>query len=219
MAAIRTYDASTVGSQEVIAVVKKRQKPGMILFCTFSGILLAMGIIGFFIENYVLFAIMLIFLLPFLIPAIIFIYRYTHPMKCRPLKKNPVVLNQADWMFKNLIAQNDLVVVSQNFFAPKSDISAIIPVQEVLLMYKRVIETNFTTMNFWVVDTVRGTTQIPYLKNQEPLVEQSVNYIIQLCPLARIGHNQENLNYREYMKTMWEQTQINQEAGQSQVRQ
>ena len=39
---------------------------------------------------------------------------------------------------------------------------------------------------------------------------QSVDIIIPLCPHIRVGHNQENLNYREYMKAMWEQTQINQ---------
>ena len=135
MAAIRTYDATTIGSQEVLAVVKKRQKPAMILFCVLSGILLLLGIIGFVIENYVLVVIAMFFILPFLIPAIIFIVRYTHPMKCRPLKKNPVVLQQADWMFRNITFQNDLVVVSPNFFAPKTDISAIVPVQEVLLTY------------------------------------------------------------------------------------
>ena len=210
MAAIRTYDATTIGSQEVLAVVKKRQQPAMILFCVLSGILLLLGIIGFVIENYVLVVIAMFFILPFLIPAIIFIVRYTHPMKCRPLKKNPVVLQQADWMFRNITFQNDLVVVSPNFFAPKTDISAIVPVQEVLLTYKRVVQTNFTTMYFWVIDTVRGTTQIPYLKKQEELVAQSVDIIIPLCPHIRVGHNQENLNYREYMKAMWEQTQINQ---------
>ena len=214
MAAIRTYDATTIGSQEILATVKKRQKPAMILFSVMSGILLAMGILGFIIENYVLVVIAMFFILPCLIPAIIFIYRYTHPMKCKPLKKNPVVLQQADWMFRNLTYQNELVVVSPNFFAPKYDISAIVPVQEALLTYKRVVTTNFTTMYFWVIDTVRETIQIPYPKDKDALVGQTVDVILPLCPHIRVGHSQENLNYREYMKAMWEQTQINQGTGQ-----
>ena len=210
MAAIRTYDANTIGSQEVLAAVKKRQKGPMILFCILAGILFVLGILGLIIENYVLFAVMIIFILPFLIPAIIYIYRFTHPMKCSPLKKRPVALQQADWMFRNIVFQNDLVVVSPNFFAPKTDISSIIPVQEVLITYKRVVQTNFTTMYFWVIETVRQTIQIPYLKANEQLVSESLDAIAPLCPHIRVGHNPENLKYKEYMKAMWEQTQVNQ---------
>ena len=57
MAAIRTYDANTVGSQEVLAAVKKKRKPGMILFSAFTVIALLLMVIGFIVENYVLFTV------------------------------------------------------------------------------------------------------------------------------------------------------------------
>ena len=210
MAAIRNYDANTVGSQEVLAAVKKKRKPGMILFSAFAGIALLLMVIGFIVENYVLFVVAGFFFLVFLPFAIVFLVKYTHPMKCRELKKNPVALQQADWMFRNIIFQNDMVVVSQSFFAPKSDIAAIFPVQEVLLMYKRIVTTNFSTMYFWVIETVRGTSQIAYPKSMEEVMTQCIDVIAPLCPHIRIGHNQENLNYRDYMRAMWEQTQVNQ---------
>ncbi len=204
------YGPGVKGGDLVIAAVKKRQKPAMILFLSLSGILIALGILGFLIEVYVLPAITVIFLLPFLIPGIIFLIRYTHPMMCRPLKQNPVVLKQADWMLEHIMYQNELFIVSQNFFAPRRDLSAIIPTQEALLMYKQTITTNFYTQYLLVVDTVRGRITFPYQNKQAALLEQSVEAIAPLCPHLRLGYNQENLNYMEYMKSMWEQTQRNQ---------
>lgn len=204
------YTNTSVGSELVLAAVKKRQKPAMILFLVISGIFLFLGLLGFIIQNYVLVAIMIIFLWPFLIPAIIFVIRYRNPMKCSPLKKNPVILKQADWMFANMNYQDEIIVLSPSFFAPKTDLSAVIPVQEVLLMYKRVVTTNFSTMYFWVVETVRRTIQIPYLKKQSDMVDRCVEIVTPLCPYAKLGHTEENLSYMEYMKAMWEQTQKNQ---------
>ena len=204
------YTNAAAGSQAVIAAVKKRQKPAMILFWILSGILIALGIMGFIIDNYVTVAIMIIFLWIFLIPAIIFTVRFCKPMKCKPLKNHPALLKQADWLFNNIIFQNDILVVSQNFFASRRDVSALVPTQEVLLVYKRTVTTNFTTMYFIVVETVRETVSIQYLKKQEPMVEQGVQVIAPLCPHIRIGHTQENLTYLDYMRTMWEQTQKNQ---------
>ena len=137
------YTNTSVGSELVLAAVKKRQKPAMILFLVISGIFLFLGLLGFIIQNYVLVAIMIIFLWPFLIPAVIFVIRYRNPMKCSPLKKNPVILKQADWMFANMNYQDEIIVLSPSFFAPKTDLSAVIPVQEVLLMYKRGYDHEF----------------------------------------------------------------------------
>lgn len=198
------------GSELVLQTVKKRQKPGMIVFAVLTAFFFLLGLIGFIIENYVMVAIMIIFIWIPLILMIVFIVRYTHPMKCSPLKKNPVILKQADWMIANMNYQDEVLIISPNFFAPKSDISAVIPVQEVLLMYKRVVTTNVSTMYFWVVDTVRSSISIPYAKGQEELISRSVQLLTPLCPYVKIGHSQENLNYKEYMKTMWEQTQKNQ---------
>ncbi len=204
------YTNTMKGSELVLQTVKKRQKPGMIVFTVLTAILFLLGVVGFIIENYVLVAVAIMFMWIPLIFMIIFIVRYTHPMKCNPLKKNPVLLKQADWMIANMNYQDEILIISPNFFAPKSDISAVIPVQEVLLMYKRVVTTNLTTMYFWVVDTVRGSVSIPYTKKQEELISRSVQILTPLCPYVKVGHSQENLNYREYMKTMWEQTQKNQ---------
>ena len=77
-------------------------------------------------------------------------------------------------------------------------------------MFKRVVSTNLSTMYFWVVETVRGTVNIQYTKAQEEQVNQCVQMVTPMCPYVRVGHNQENLNYMEYMRTMWEQTQKNQ---------
>ena len=65
-------------------------------------------------------------------------------------------------------------------------------------------------MYFWVVDTVRSSISIPYAKGQEELISRSVQLLTPLCPYVKIGHSQENLNYKEYMKTLREQTQKNQ---------
>ena len=204
------YTNGIVGSQAVIAAVKKRQKPAMILFWIMSGIFIVSGLIGFITEFYILVGIMLVFLWFFLIPAIIFTVRFCKPMKCKPLKNHPALLKQADWLFANVMFQNDVLVVSQNFFASKKDPSALVPTQEVLLVYKRTVTTNFSTMYFMVIETVRETVSIQYLKKQEPQVEQGVQVIAPLCPHIRIGHTQENLTYVDYMKAMWEQTQKNQ---------
>ncbi len=204
------YSNATRGSEVVIETVRKRQKGPMILFLILTGFFLVLGILGFIIQNYVMVAITIMFIWPFLIPAIIFIVRYKNPMKCKPLKKNPAVLKQADWMFANMSYQDEMIIISPNFFAPKSDPAAIIPVQEVLLMFKRVVSTNLSTMYFWVVETVRGTVNIQYTKAQEEQVNQCVQMVTPMCPYVRVGHNQENLNYMEYMRTMWEQTQKNQ---------
>lgn len=198
------------GSDIVIAQIKKRWKKAVVLFWIMTAIILGMGVTGFLVENYVLVVIAMFFLLPILIPTIIFTVKYTHPMKCRPLKHRPVILKEADWLMENIRFQNDVLIVSDSFFAPPSDLSAIIATQEVLLMYKQTITTNFLTSYFIAVETVRGKTSIPYLRNQEQMVVDTIGAVMQFCPHARLGYNQENINYVEYMRSMWEETQKNQ---------
>ena len=85
------------GSDIVIAQIKKRWKKAVVLFWIMTAIILGMGVAGFLVENYVLVVIAMFFLLPILIPTIIFTVKYTHPMKCRPLKHRPVILKEADF--------------------------------------------------------------------------------------------------------------------------
>ncbi len=205
--AVKYYDGSVRGSELVLQHVKKRRKPGLILFGIFSLAFLAMGVIGFALQNYILVALAMVFILPFLIPGIVFLVHYLNPMSCKPLKKEPEILSWADYLFSHIAFQNDFCIAAPGYFAAKSDISRIIPQQDVLLMYKRIINTNYVTQYFLVVETVRGTYMLPFTRNMDSLVEQSVNVIGPGCQYAKAGYSQENLNYVEYMRTMWQEAQ------------
>ncbi len=203
------------GSELVIKRVKKKQFPAMVMFLVITAIFLLIGIIGFLIENYVMVAVMIIFTLPFLIPAIIFTIRYVRPMKCAPLKHHPEVLKQADWMVKHMNYQDEIILASPEFFAPRSDLTSVIPVQEVLLMYKGMVYNHLNTVYTWQIETVRRKVVIPYTQKQEPAIANSINYLAGICPHMKVGFSDENIQYVEYMRTMWEEAQKTIAAGQN----
>lgn len=208
MANIRYDYGSIRGSEEVLRTIKKRFKPGAILFGILSFIFLAMFILGFAFELYVLVAMGMIFFLPMMILWLIFLVRFLKPEKSGAIRKNPDLLSQADFLFSNICWQNDFIVASPGYFAPKSDLTRIFAGNEVLLLYKRIVSMNYgATQYFLVVETVRGSVLVPYLKKMEQAVDEAVQYVVPGCPYVHLGHSQENLNYVEYMRTMWQEAQ------------
>jgi len=207
MAAVKMYDGSTRGSEEVIRLVKRKRKPLLILFGIICAIYLVMGVVGFFIENYVLVAVAMIFLPPFLIPWIVTLIHYLNPRKCRPIKQNPEILDQADYLFSHIEYQNEFVVACPQYFAVKPDISRVFAMNDVLLMYKRIVNTNYGTTYSLVVETVREPFIMAFPKKFNDLVDQSVQVIAPYCPYCKLGYGKENQNYVEYMRTMWAEAQ------------
>ena len=195
------------GSEEVIKAIKKRRKPTLIMFWTFTVIFLVLGGLGFIIENYVLVVIGMFFILPFLIPAIIFLVLYVSPEKHKPIKNNPEMLGWADSLFANMAFQNDLIIASPQFFAMRTDPSKIFPMNEVLLMYKKIIHTNYSTMYYMAVETVRSSYMLPCPTKTNEMIDQTVSVVAPYCQYTRLGYSEENLNYVEYMRTMWAEAQ------------
>ena len=207
MAAVKMYDGSTRGSEEVIRKVKRKRLPLLILFGVFSGILLAVGIIGLIIENYVMVAVTIFFLLPFLIPWIVTLIQYLNPRKCNPIKRNPQILEQADYLFSHIAYQNEFIVACPEYFAIKTDISRVFAMNEVLQIYKRIVNTNYGTTYSLVVETVREPFSVVFPKSFNDIVDQSVQVIAPYCPYVKLGYGKENQNYVEYMRTMWAEAQ------------
>jgi hypothetical protein len=207
MAGLPNYDRSMSGREEVIKAIKKRRKPALIMFWTFTVIFLILGVVGFIIENYVMVVIGMIFILPFLIPAIIFLVLYVSPEKHKPIKNNPETLSRADSLFANMAYQNDMIIASPQFFAMRTDPSKIIAMNEVLLMYKKIVHTNYSTLYYLDVETVRGSVMFPCPARANDVIDQTVNVVAPYCQYIRLGYNNENLNYVEYMRTMWAEAQ------------
>ncbi len=204
---VKVYDGSVPGSVEVLTAIRKKRLPLMILLLSFSAFLLLLGVIGLIVENYVLFVIGMIFLLPFLIPGIIALVRYLKPMKGKPLSRHPEILQRADYLFANIVFQNDAVVVAPGYFAFKQDISMVYAMNEVLLIYKRIVNTNYGTTYSLIVETVRESVTMPYIKGQDAGVDESIPIVARGCQYAHLGYSKENLNYVEYMRTMWQASQ------------
>ena len=206
MAKTTYYTPDMNGSEMIRNQIKKRLRAGTILFGVVSLIFLIVAVVGMIIGNGAMFAVCTILLLPFLIPFIFFLMKYLHPER-RALKKNPQLMQQADQLFREMNYQNDVVLSSPKYFALKTDISKVIAKDEVLQLYKRVVNTNYGTSYYLVVETVRGTQQVLYPKAYDQAVDEAVMAVAPGCPYVRLGFGDENTKYVEYMRTMWQETQ------------
>ena len=206
MAKTTYYTPDMSGSEAIRNLIKKKYRVSTITFGVISLILLILAVVGMIIDNWVMFVVCMIFLLPFLVPFIIFLMKYLYPAK-RAMKKNPQLMQQADQLFREMNFQNDIVLSSPKYFALKSDLTKVTAKDEVLQLYKRVVNTNYGTSYYLVIETVRGTVQVLYPRAFDQAVDEAVMAVGPGCPYARLGFGDENTKYVEYMRTMWQETQ------------
>ena len=162
MSKYNPYFQGPGGRDIVLRNIKKRLKPGLILFSILSVLLIISGIAGIISDNWVLVVVCTVFLLPSLIPAIIYLIKYMKPESCKPLKKDPMLLDKAERLFGTFAFQNEAMIASPELAAFKANLTKVMDLKEILLIYKRIVHTNYTTQYFMVVETVRDSFQILY---------------------------------------------------------
>jgi hypothetical protein len=207
MAKVIDYYPGEYGRSMILDAIKRRLKPGLILFSICSLLIIIFGVLGIVWDNWVLVVVCMFFLLPFLIPAIVFLVKYLRPMSCKPLKRDPQLLDKADRLFRSFTFQNEAAVASTELFAFKPNLTRVIATEEVLVMYKRIVSTNYGTQYFIVVETVRDSFQMSYPKAVDSAIDAAVQAIAQYCRYVRLGHSEDNLKYVEYMRTMWQEAE------------
>jgi len=207
MAKTVNYVPNPDGRGIILNAIKKRLKPGLILFGILSLVITVCGILGVVSDNWILVVVCAFFLLPFLIPAIIFLVKYLRPGSCKPVKRDPQLLEKGDRLFRTFTYQNEAAIASAELFAFKPNLTRVISTSEVLLMYKRVVNTNYGTQYFIVTETVRDSFQMSYPKALDVPMDDAIRAVAPFCQYARLGYGDENLKYVEYMRTMWQETQ------------
>ena len=210
MAKTINYVPNHDGSSIILSAIKKRLKPGLILFSVLSLVIIVCGILGVVSDNWVLVVVCAFFLLPFLIPAIIFLVKYLRPRSCRPLKRDPQLLEKGDRLFRTFTFQNEAALASAELLAFKPNLTRVIATQELLLMYKRIVNTNYGTQYFVMVETVRESFNISYPKALDAPMDDAIMAVAPFCQYVRLGYGDENLKYVEYMRTMWQEAQKSQ---------
>ena len=207
------YTPGMRGGAELLSTIRKRYKGITVCFGCMCALFLILAVVGFATDNWALAAVMVIFLIPALIPFLIFLVKMLKPQNTRAFKKNSQLLQQADYLFANMNYQNDAFIAAPGYFALKTDLTRIVPMDEVLLMYKQIVHTNYNTIYSVVVETVRDSFRVTYPKSLDTAVDEGIPVLAPGCKYIRLGYGDENAKYVEYMRTMWQETEKAKRGG------
>lgn len=131
-----------------------------------------------------------------------------NPENSSTMKKNPGILQQADELFRNIIYQDEMIILSPRIIANAKDVREIAYTDEVFLIYVYKHKTNgITNQKELVLQTARGTIEINIFWKNDAKVDELANRILQNCRYARAGYTPDGLRYVEEMRELWKRDQ------------
>ena len=127
-----------------------------------------------------------------------------HPEKLKWLKKSPqMYYDMADVLFKDIIYEDEDVILSKGAVANARNLSQIAYTKDVFLVYKyqnraRITIVTFTTAELLVLLTAGNPVIINIKKKTGAGV--LADTILSVCPNAKAGYTKEGLEYANMMK-------------------